>query len=242
MTLAAILLNVSFIFLTMPAATTVAQASSQPADKPGATATQDQDNSQQKTNPSAATQAAPEANPQQPASPTPSAAKKSSTPARPASRPKHKKGVPPTNCNPTPAVSPAAPADPASSDKSASNPTASTPGTAPAAAPSPAPTNCPPSKIVVRQGSASEPTIQLVGGSGGAPERNTATQMLQSAEDNLKKINGQSLSSSQRDMIAQVRQFMDQSKTATAAGDLERARTLAWKAQTLSEELANPQR
>ena len=242
MTLAIILLNVSFILWTPPAATAVAQASSQSADKPDATATQDQDNSQQKKNPSAAAQTAPEANPQQPASTAPSATKKSSTPAQPALRPKHKKGVPPTNCNPTPAVSPAAPADPASADKSASNPTATAPGTAPAAAPSPAPTNCPPSKVVVRQGSASEPAIQLVGGSAGAPERNTATQMLQSAEENLKKISGQSLSSSQQDMITQVRQFMDQSKTATAAGDLERARTLAWKAQTLSEELANPQR
>jgi hypothetical protein len=43
-------------------------------------------------------------------------------------------------------------------------------------------------------------------------------------------------------MVKQVRQFIDQSKTATAAGDLESARTLAWKAQLLSDELVNPQK
>ena len=64
--------------------------------------------------------------------------------------------------------------------------------------------------------------------------------MLQSAEENLKKIEGRQLSSSQRDMVTQVRQFVNQSKSATAAGDLESARTLAWKAQLLSEELINP--
>ena len=40
----------------------------------------------------------------------------------------------------------------------------------------------------------------------------------------------------------QVRQFMDQSKAAIDAGDLERARTLAWKAEVLSEELVKPEK
>jgi hypothetical protein len=42
-------------------------------------------------------------------------------------------------------------------------------------------------------------------------------------------------------MVTQIHQFMDQSKTAVKDGDLERARTLAWKAQLLSEELVKPQ-
>ena len=33
---------------------------------------------------------------------------------------------------------------------------------------------------------------------------------------------------------------MEQSKAAVGGGDLERARTLAWKAQLLSEELVKP--
>jgi len=40
--------------------------------------------------------------------------------------------------------------------------------------------------------------------------------------------------------VTQIRQFMAQSKAAVADGDMERARTLAWKAETLSEDLVNP--
>jgi len=64
--------------------------------------------------------------------------------------------------------------------------------------------------------------------------------MLGATEENLKKIAGRKLSSNQQDVVNQIHQFMEQSKTATAAGDLNRARTLAWKAQMLSEELAKP--
>ena len=97
----------------------------------------------------------------------------------------------------------------------------------------------------MRQGGASEPTIQLAGGPGGdqaAQQRNTTNQMLAAAEQNLKKIAGRTLTANQQDMVNQIRQFMEQSKTATTAGDLDRARTLAWKAQLLSEELVNPQK
>jgi hypothetical protein len=50
------------------------------------------------------------------------------------------------------------------------------------------------------------------------------------------------LSATQQDTVSQTRQFMEQSKTAMAAGDFERARTLAWKAQLLSEDLAKPEK
>jgi hypothetical protein len=61
--------------------------------------------------------------------------------------------------------------------------------------------------------------------------------MLGTTDANLKQIAGRQLSATQQDMVNQIRQFMDQSKAAVADGDLERARTLAWKAQLLSEEL-----
>jgi hypothetical protein len=64
--------------------------------------------------------------------------------------------------------------------------------------------------------------------------------MLGSTEENLKKIAGRQLSSDQQDMVNQIRQFMEQSKAAVEDGDLDRARTLAWKAQVLSEELVKP--
>jgi len=66
--------------------------------------------------------------------------------------------------------------------------------------------------------------------------------MLQSTEENLKKIETTQMTSNQQDMVKQVRQFVDQSKAATTAGDVDRARTLAWKAQLLSEELLKPEK
>jgi hypothetical protein len=66
--------------------------------------------------------------------------------------------------------------------------------------------------------------------------------MLGATEMNLKKITGTQLTANQQDMVKQIHQFMDQSKSAVSTGDLERARTLAWKAQLLSEELVNPQK
>ncbi len=100
-------------------------------------------------------------------------------------------------------------------------------------------TNCPPSKVIVRQGGTKEPSIQLAGDQS-TEQRNAINQMLGSSDVNLKKLADRQLSANQQDMVNQVRQFMQQSKSAMAGGDMERARTLAWKAQLLSEELANP--
>ena len=96
----------------------------------------------------------------------------------------------------------------------------------------------------MRQGGTSEPSIELAGGAAGgqtADQRNTANQMLDATETNLKKIAGRQLTTDQQGMVTQIHQFMDQSKTAVKDGDLERARTLAWKAQLLSEELVKPE-
>jgi hypothetical protein len=98
--------------------------------------------------------------------------------------------------------------------------------------------------VIVRQGGTSEPSIQLAGGAAGQTphERDTANQMLGTTEANLKKVAGRQLTPNEQDMVNQARQFMEQSKAAVAAGDLERARTLAWKAQLLSEELVKPEK
>jgi hypothetical protein len=157
-----------------------------------------------------------------------------------AKRPRHKKRVLPPNCDNAPAT--------AGQTASSSTPAAGDPaatGTAPAPATSSHSANCPPSKVIVRHGGTSEPSIQLAGGTGGdqtSHQRDTANQMLESTEANLKKIAGRQLTPNQQDMVNQIRQFIDQSKTAAGAGDLERARTLAWKAQLLSEELVKPEK
>lgn len=102
--------------------------------------------------------------------------------------------------------------------------------------------NCPPEKVIVRQGGTAEPSIQLAGGDQAAQKKDAANRMLGLTEVNLKKISGQQLTSAQQDTVSQIRQFVDQSKTALASGDLERGRTLAWKAHLLSEDLVNPQK
>ena len=95
------------------------------------------------------------------------------------------------------------------------------------------------------QGGASDPNIQLAGGAPGdqtSHERDTANQMLAATQANLKQIAGRQLTPNQQDMVNQIRQFMGQSKAAVDAGDPDRARTLAWKAQLLSEELIKPEK
>ena len=92
-------------------------------------------------------------------------------------------------------------------------------------------------------GGTTEPAIQLVGGAGGqnaAGQRSTTDQLVGSTEENLKKIAGRQLDSNQQEMLKQIQQFLDQSKAAVAAGDIERGHNLAMKAHLLSDELAKP--
>jgi hypothetical protein len=91
----------------------------------------------------------------------------------------------------------------------------------------------------VRHGGTSEPSIQLAGDQP-PKERDVTNQLLSATDANLRKLEGRQLSANQQDMVSQVRQFMEQSRSAMGAGDFQRSRTLAWKAQLLSEELTNP--
>lgn len=136
------------------------------------------------------------------------------------------------SCNPAPAKS-----APPPSEKSGST-TANTHG-AQNSAPK-VPTNCPPKKTIVPQGGTTEPSIELAGAASNdqaARERTAVDQMVAVTENNLKNISGQTMSSSQKDQLNQIRQYLAESKSAAADGDLDRARTLAWKAQMLSEDL-----
>jgi hypothetical protein len=232
MTLAAMLLVSLFCASSaMPEATRPQNApQAAAATKPAETAaTQGQETTPPAQNPPA---------PAVPSASTPSKPSASQTRPATAKRPHHKKKVLPVNCNTTPAV---AGQTASGSDHAPGDPAAAI--TPPAPGTSSAPTNCPPPKVIVRQGGTSEPSIQLAGGAASqtSHERDTANQMLGITEANLKKVAGRQLSPNQQDMVNQTRQFMEQSKAAVAAGDLERARTLAWKAQLLSEELIKPE-
>ena len=138
--------------------------------------------------------------------------------------------------------------------KSASPCQASSSQTATANAPAPPaqasatsspPKDCPPPRIIVRHGGSKEPSIQLAGGpiaEQSAQQRDAINQLLGVSDQNLKRAADMQLSAAQQDTVSQTRQFMEQSKAAMASGDFERARTLAWKAQLLSEDLAKPEK
>jgi hypothetical protein len=101
---------------------------------------------------------------------------------------------------------------------------------------------CPPPKKVVRNGGSNETAVQLVGGATAeqAAQQRSIDELAAATNANLKKLEGRQLGSSQQDMVSQVKQFMEQSKAAVGAGDLERGQNLATKAHLLSDELVKP--
>jgi hypothetical protein len=101
---------------------------------------------------------------------------------------------------------------------------------------------CPPPKKVVRHGGSEEPAVQVTGGTTDeqAVHQRSTEQLKVATEENLKKIEGRQLSPNQLEMKNQIKQFLDQSNTAVAAGDLDRAHSLGLKAYLLSDELTKP--
>jgi len=73
-----------------------------------------------------------------------------------------------------------------------------------------------------------------------AAQQRSIDELTAATSANLKKLESRQLSTTQQDMVSQVKQFMDQSKAAVAAGDLERGQNLATKAHLLSDELVKP--
>jgi hypothetical protein len=122
------------------------------------------------------------------------------------------------------------------------NPAGTPQKNADAAAMAPALKPCPPPKKVVRNGGSSEPAIQITGGTTAeqAVHQRSTAQLTAATEENLKQVEGRDLTSNQQELKNQIKQFMAQSKTAVAAGDLERGHDLALKAHLLSDELLKP--
>jgi hypothetical protein len=173
----------------------------------------------------------------------------SPAPAKPSPTRRRRKRTLPSNCSNAPtALNTAAgqAADPPNSTGTGSvSPGSSIPGSTTAGsttAGSTASKPCPPPKKVVRNGGSNEPTVQLTGGTTAerASEKSSTEQLKAATEENLKKAVGLQLNPTQREMVSQIRQFMQQSKAAVAAGDLARGHDLALKAHLLSDELVKP--
>jgi len=101
---------------------------------------------------------------------------------------------------------------------------------------------CPPRKVVVRNGGSDPPAVELKGGTSAeqASQQRSTEQLAAAAQENLNKTAGQTLSPNQLELLNQIRQFLEQSKAAVAAGDPDRGHNLAVKAHLLSEELVKP--
>jgi hypothetical protein len=97
-----------------------------------------------------------------------------------------------------------------------------------------------PHKVVVRQGGTTEAPPQMapmVPQHQESSERSKSGQLLTATAANLKKLDGKKLSAEQQATVTQIRQFMEQSRTALDAGDVAQGYNLASKANVLSEEL-----
>jgi outer membrane murein-binding lipoprotein Lpp len=69
--------------------------------------------------------------------------------------------------------------------------------------------------------------------------RQQMTSSLNEAEKNLARSQGRTLNATQSDLAAKIKQFIGDAQSASREGDWTRARSLATKAQVLSEELAS---
>ena len=197
------------------------------------------------TNPAATAQAStPGAADKSSASPT-QATDQTAHPNKPAaakSPKRKKKPAPAANCDSNPGK--AGDRQPASGGSSSADPSTSANTTGASTSTANKPTNCPPAKIIVRDGGTSEPAVQLTGGAGAggpaSPQNVTTDQLLGATEENLKKLPARQLTADQQAMVNQIHQYMEQSKAATAEGDVERGHSLAMKANLLSKDLTKP--
>ncbi len=121
----------------------------------------------------------------------------------------------------------------------AANPTCATSNAAPDS-PAEAPTDCPPVKVVVRNGGASERSLRLSGANDDThdPHRGQSTdQLLQSTGRNLQQLSSRQLAPAEKEMVDQILRYSEQSRAAVAAGNVELGHNFALKAHLLSDEL-----
>jgi hypothetical protein len=68
-------------------------------------------------------------------------------------------------------------------------------------------------------------------------DRQSTNQLLDTTENQVKKLEGENLNSDQHSVLMQIKAYITQSRKAITDGDYERASNLAKKAQLLTEEL-----
>jgi hypothetical protein len=98
--------------------------------------------------------------------------------------------------------------------------------------------NMPP-KVVIQEGGAGSGTGHVSTGAvnDSATAQSTTQQLLESTENNLRNIKKRRLSSDEQSLVAQIEDYVKQSKDAGKVEDSVRAHNLALKARLLSDEL-----
>ncbi len=97
-----------------------------------------------------------------------------------------------------------------------------------------------PLKKVVRNGSTAEPEVQLgpgVSQQQASHQVQLTNQLLVTTDANLKTAATRKLTAEQQETVKQIQSFMKESKAAASDGDVQRAYTLATKANLLSADL-----
>ncbi len=95
-------------------------------------------------------------------------------------------------------------------------------------------------KKVVRDGGTSETAVDIAPGVSpqqASQQRGRTIWLLGKTDENLKTLGSRQLNASQQDTVSQIKRYVEESKTATDKGDLQRAYTLANKARMLSGDL-----
>lgn len=96
-----------------------------------------------------------------------------------------------------------------------------------------------PSKTVISNGGTGEPSVAISSDEGQrqAARIRETDRLLAAADMNLKDVAVRGLNASQGVTVKQIRSYMDQAKAAENSGDVERAYTLANKANMLAADL-----
>lgn len=97
-----------------------------------------------------------------------------------------------------------------------------------------------PRKVIVRNGGTEETGGSLspaLSEREAELQRTSTVKLLQSSDESLKAVSGRQLTSEQENTVQQVNAYMQQSRSASEEGDLERAHNLALKARLLSDTL-----
>ena len=93
---------------------------------------------------------------------------------------------------------------------------------------------------MVRNGSTSEPEVKLaptVPTNIASQQAAVTDQLLVAAENNLKQAATRQLNADQAAVAEQIRNYIEQARAATKAGDIQRGHSLAVKARLLSDDL-----